>query len=150
MNVDLMRRYIMYDRQIVSLENKVKLLKELKKNTAQQVYNDLTGDSIAKAHVEPTFISKETGKEVVLYKDGCPRIVKPDITYHPAVPKDNTEQFYDYLRETGNEDLIKPSVHYQTLKSWVTDLKKENKALPPVNLCRIFTIEGVSLRKGKA
>lgn len=49
---------------------------------------------------------------------------------YPNVRKENQEAFFAHLRESGEGDLIKESVHPQTLKAWVKDKIAGGQAVP--------------------
>lgn len=46
------------------------------------------------------------------------------------VPKQNEPQFFEFVRKVGSGDIIKESIHYQTLKSFLTECLVEEVELP--------------------
>lgn len=44
---------------------------------------------------------------------------------YPSVSKDKEFQFFDWLREHGEDGIIKESIHPQTLRSWYKQMKDQ-------------------------
>lgn len=80
-----------------------------------------------------------------IFKDGSARIVSPIIKYKPSVLKE--PEFFAWLRTENHESLIKETVHFKTLESFIEKQKEANQPLPPPDVLTVFTIETASLRR---
>lgn len=54
------------------------------------------------------------------------------------VKSEDKDAFFDWLRENGNGDLIKESVHPSTLNAFAKEQLTEGKALPDVLTARLY------------
>jgi len=54
------------------------------------------------------------------------------------VKKENQEAFFEWLRETGNEELIREAVHPSTLNAFAKEQLSEGKELPDVLEARLY------------
>ena len=44
--------------------------------------------------------------------------------------KDDEEEVFKWLRENGHGDIIKPTIHYSTLRAWAKEQLENNGAVP--------------------
>lgn len=80
-----------------------------------------------------------------LFNDGAARIVTPKITYKPSVK--NELKLFEWVRSMGLGDMIKETIHYKKLESFVDCQKEANQPLPPPDVMDVFTMETVSVRR---
>ena len=62
------------------------------------------------------------------YDVGRVSLEKPRL--YASVLKENQDLLFSYLKDTGREDLIKPSVHHSTLSSYVSEKYEVGESLP--------------------
>jgi len=82
-----------------------------------------------------------------LFKDGKARLITPTVVLNPSVTVEKKPVFFAWLRANGYAELIKEDVHFQTLKSWVAQMKDNNKPLPDKSILGIYTIETASVKR---
>jgi len=59
---------------------------------------------------------------------GFASIAKPRL--FATYSKDQEGKFFEFLKETGNDSLIKPTVHSSSLTSFIGQLLEEGKTIP--------------------
>lgn len=71
---------------------------------------------------------------------------------YASIQPDKTEDFFEWLREGGNGDLIKETIHSRTLTAWVkeqTDGKELEEDDELTKFITVFTKHKIGVRGGK-
>lgn len=63
--------------------------------------------------------------------DGLGRITLCTPQLYAKFDEEKRDELFQFLRDNGMQDVIKESVHHSTLSSFVANLVKEGKPLPP-------------------
>ena len=123
----------------------LKELEELHEKAAKTI-----GSELAKLGEElfSSFANEGTNKiELVpgIFQDHQGRVVKPELKYKPTVLDELL--LFSWLRNNNAGQLIKETVHYKTLESFLTSQKENNLAIPGENIIKIFTLETANVRR---
>jgi len=135
--------------ELISLGKKFAMLKELKEHHEHvislinielqqlgiKIYEEMTDSD--------TISFRITGQN--LFKDNQDRIISPDPKLKPTVVDE--AKLFDFLRKTGHSDLIKETVFYKTLESWITQQKKNNQELPDETILKVFMLKTAKVRR---
>lgn len=113
-----------------------------------------------KAKLDEVNVEKENA-EKVLYEamlyEGIQNIkTKQGLFYlldkdYASIKPGAQEEFFEYLKESNSEDLIRPTIHNQTLTSWVKEMIGDGTLEEDEELSKyitLFTRHKVGVRKG--
>lgn len=111
--------------------------KELKKR-----YDEIRLEKVPEAMAAAGLVS-DAAKGSYTLPDG--RKVILSNRFYASVKKPDQESFMDWLRENGHEDLIKETVHSQTLTAWAREQAEAGNPLPPE--VAVYVETAASIRK---
>jgi predicted nuclease with TOPRIM domain len=111
--------------------------KELKK-----AYDELRHEKVPEAMVVAGLVSEAAKGSYSLPGGG--KVILTN-RFYASVKKPDQPTFMDWLRENGHEDLIKETVHSQTLTAWAREQAEAGNPLPPE--VAIYVETTASIRK---
>lgn len=130
------------------------LAKELKAaNTAKKKYEALMNQQVSLIHKIsvgslPKLMEDIQGDGLNVPGVGYAELV---IEIYPSVKKDDEPEFFDWLRDRGDGDLIKESIHYKTLQAWtieqIDDPEKAGDLPDILNVGKVPTVKLKAERK---
>ena len=86
------------------------------------------------------------GKGTFTHQSGARVSLRHEV--YTGVAKDQHEAFHAWLRANGHGDLIKETVHAQTLKGWARERLEEGEPLPPMVAAHFETVAVATQPKG--
>ena len=144
MNTDEMIKFTILKLKKAQLEEQIKMINVELDKLGSKIF-----DQFADEGLESCRLSYSKGG-VVIFKDERDRIITPDTSYKPSVPKEKTADFHKWLRDNERGDMIKESVHPTTLKAFVKNLREQNKPLPPKELLSVWEVPTAKVKLAPA
>ena len=129
--------------QLTALVEQMDALRKQKKELQEQI-KDINA-SLENLELMLLTRMKEAGLQNFKTDKGLQAIIKKDLFVH--VDKTKEGELFEWLQETGRGDVIKPTVHHQTLKAIIREALEN--AIPIPECVNIFEKERITLRRGK-
>jgi len=135
---------------------RLKELKEAHETKAKSIGRmlDAMGKDICAMFLEDGLknirVSAVNERQEPLFHDGKDRILAPKIETKASVTQARLDEFHTWMRNNGFGDLIRESIHHQTLNKWVETRQKNGDSLPPDGMIHLFTVQGVKLTRAAA
>jgi hypothetical protein len=79
------------------------------------------------------------------FTDHRDRIIRPIVKYKGTVVQQPI--FYELLKSTGQQSLIKTAVAAGTLNKWIEEHKKKNKPLPDDKILKVWNVETIKVTR---
>lgn len=112
--------------QLVEKKEELDAIKEEKKRI-QKEYDRLREEVLPQAMTEAGIVS-EDGRGSYTLPDGSTVYLRS--TLYASCPKAQREQLHQWLRSRGHGDLIKESVHHQTLRAFAREQVEKGEEVP--------------------
>lgn len=113
--------------EYIDLKANLEELKTLTKSVEAK-YDDIRKRQLPDKMQELGLIAPD-GKGGFTHSSGAKIYLKTEV--YAYCKKENEPQFFEWLRAQGHGDLIKETVHNQTLKAFAKECIKDGVALPP-------------------
>ena len=129
--MDLVSEYKKYHDTINNLKEELRVAQEIKDNLEQTLYEAMNFEGVQ---------NLKTDKGLFYLRDDKYASIKPEAQ----------EVFFEWLRESGFGDLIRPTIHGKTLTSWVNEMTSGKELEEDDELSRfvnVFTKHRVGVRK---